>query len=177
MTGKPDRAEDQIVVGVDGTDASAGAVWWAVREARLRRARVHLIFAYDQGRCRPAPYAVQSGAPRLDEDNAARTALLEAARQAGQILPPDRVSFEVADGPPAKVLIDQSAGADLLVLGAAYPPGQSASEAPPAMGPVARACLQSARCPVVVVGPVRHSSPADMHTVPGQQRIRLPNLA
>lgn len=40
MTGKPDRAEGQIVVDVDGTAASAGAVWWAVREAQLRRARV-----------------------------------------------------------------------------------------------------------------------------------------
>ena len=42
MTGKTDHAEGQIVVGVDGTAASAGAVWWAVREAQLRRAKACL---------------------------------------------------------------------------------------------------------------------------------------
>ena len=153
MTGKTDRAGGQIVVGVDGTAMSAGAVWWAAREARLRWANVHLIFAYDHDRVRLAPYAGRSGAPRPDEDDAAMTVLLAAVQQAGQILPSDRLSFELADGSPAKVLIDRSAGAELLVLGGAYPPGQCASEAPPAMGPVARACLHGAGCPVVVVGP------------------------
>ena len=36
----------RIVVGVDGSAASAAAVRWAVREARLRRAAVHLVCAY-----------------------------------------------------------------------------------------------------------------------------------
>lgn len=153
MTGKTDRAGGQIVVGVDGTAASAGAVCWAVREARFRRASVHLIFVHDRDRFRPAPYAGQSGAPRPDEDNAGVTALLAAEKQAAQILPPERLSSELADGSPAKVLIDRSAGAELLVLGAAYAPRQCESEAPPAIGPVARVCLRSAGCPVVVVGP------------------------
>lgn len=164
MTGKTDRAGGQIVVGVDGTAASAGAVCWAVREARFRRASVHLIFVHDRDRFRPAPYAGQSGAPRPDEDNAGVTALLAAEKQAAQILPPERLSSELADGSPAKVLIDRSAGAELLVLGAAYAPRQCESEAPPAIGPVARVCLRSAGCPVVVVGPYSHRSPADVQT-------------
>src|SRR5271166_6811326 len=36
----------RIVVGMDGSPASATAVRWAVREARLRHATVHLVCAY-----------------------------------------------------------------------------------------------------------------------------------
>ena len=56
------------------------------------------------------------------------------------------VDAEVVDGLVAKVLIDRAAGADLLVLG---DPATSQLEV---IGPVARACLRHAPCPVVVVG-------------------------
>jgi len=151
MTGNTDRGGGQIVVGVDGTAASGAAVRWAILEARLRQASVHLVFARDHDRRSRAPYAGRSGAPRPEQDNAADTALSAAEQQASQALPPGRLSSELADGSPAQVLIDRSAGAELLVLGSAYPAGQPASGASPAMGPVARACLHGAACPVVVV--------------------------
>jgi len=44
MTHSP--AGGKIVVGVDGSAASDAAVHWAIREARLRRATVHLVSAY-----------------------------------------------------------------------------------------------------------------------------------
>lgn len=143
------------MVGVDGTAASAAAVCWAILEARLRQASVHLVFAYDHDRRSRAPYAGRSGAPRPDEDNAAGTVLSAAEQQASQALPPGRLSSELADGSPARVLIDRSAGAELLVLGSAYPAGQPASGASPAMGSVARSCLYGAACPVVVVAASR----------------------
>jgi hypothetical protein len=74
-----------------------------------------------------------------------------AEQQASHTLPSARLSSEPADGSPAQVLIARSAGADLLILGRAYPLKQTASKAPPAMGPVARACLHDAACPVVLV--------------------------
>ena len=149
MTGNTDPGSGTIVVGVDGTAASAAAVRWAVQEARLRRASVHLVCADDLGRRSRAPYSARPVAPRPDEGNAARTALLGAEQHASQALPPGRLSSELADGSPAQVLINRSAGADLLVLGRAYPAEQPASQAPPPMGPVARACLHGAACPVV----------------------------
>jgi len=155
MTGNTDRAGGQIVVGVDGTAASAAAVRWAILEARLRQARVHLVFAHDHDRHSRAPYAGRSAAPRPEQDNAAGTVLSAAEQQASQALPPGRLSSELAHGSPAQVLIDRSAGAELLVLGNAYPAGQPASGASHAMGPVARACLHGAACPVVVMAASR----------------------
>src|SRR5512142_2500910 len=150
MTGNSGRGGGQIVVGVDGTAAAAAAVRWAVLEARLRQASVHLVFACDHDWRSRAPYAGRSGAPGPDEDNAAGAVLFAAEQQVSRALPPGRLSSERADGSPARVLIDRSAGAELLVLRRAYPAGQSAGAAWPAMGPVARACLNGAACPVVV---------------------------
>jgi hypothetical protein len=43
------------------------------------------------------------------------------------------------------------AGAEMLVLGRAYPAGQLAGQVSPPMGSVTRACLHGVACPVVVM--------------------------
>jgi len=150
MTEDTDPTGGRIVVGVDGTATSPPAVGWAVREALLRGASLHLIFV--RRRYQRAPYSGMAEDPLLGEDDAAGNALLAAARQqASQSLPARQLVTELADGSPAKVLIGRSAGADLLVLGSAYPPGRPVNEGTPVIGAVARACLQSAACPVVIV--------------------------
>ena len=58
--------------------------------------------------------------------------------------PPVAVTVEIAEGLAARVLLDHADGAEMLVLG-------SAGCAPAGIGPVARACLRHALCPVVVV--------------------------
>jgi nucleotide-binding universal stress UspA family protein len=149
MTGNTERAGAWIVVGVDGTAASLTAVRWAVQEALLRQASVHLVFVHE-GYTRAA-YSGSPDASHPDGDDADRWALLAAAElEAGRALPPGRLSSERATGSPATVLIDRSADADLLVLASAYQAGQTANDVPTPMGSVARACLHSAACPVVV---------------------------
>jgi nucleotide-binding universal stress UspA family protein len=140
----------QIVVGVDGSAASDAAVRWAVREARLRRATVRLVCAYHSDARLYAPYAPQFRVCPDERYAAARVLLDRAAGLAARRLPPERVRAELADQLPARALLDRAAGAQMLVLGATRPavqPGQP----PPAPGPVARACLRHAPCPVVVV--------------------------
>ena len=149
MAGNTGRAAGRIVVGVDGTAASLTAVYWAAREALLRHAGVHLVFVRNRGT--RASYAGMPEVSPPDGDADARALLTVAELEAGRILPPGRLSSELADGLPAKVLIDRSAGAGMLVLGAACRAGQSAGEAPPLVGPVARACLYGAECPVLVL--------------------------
>lgn len=145
-------ASRRIVVGVHGTAASAAAVRWAIREARLRHATVHIIFACrHDGRLR-APYARRSEAPDPVEDDAAARAIFTATAEAARRrLPPGRVKAELTDELPARALVDRTAGAEMLVLGTRQPGRQPAGQPPDAMGPVARACLRHAHCPIVIV--------------------------
>jgi nucleotide-binding universal stress UspA family protein len=132
----------QIVVGVHRTAASDAALDWAVAEARLRGARLHLVMARDPGSFRRAPYA--RPVPR---DDTSADALAQAVARTARMLPSGWVTAELAEGLPAKVLAGSAAGAGLLVLGAARPPGGQAD----VIGPVARACLRHPPCPVVIV--------------------------
>jgi nucleotide-binding universal stress UspA family protein len=142
----------RIVVGVDGSAASDAAVRWAVREARLRDATVHLVSAYHSDSSGRAPYVPGSWLTREDEHCAAAEALVTAAAElALRYLPRGRLMAELANGPPARALLDRAADAELLVLGTTRPARDCGP--PPAMGPVARACLRLAHCPVVVVCP------------------------
>jgi nucleotide-binding universal stress UspA family protein len=75
----------------------------------------------------------------------ARTELAETIRAVAGDRPEVRVTGKIVEGLAARVLLDQAAGADLLVLGSA------AKAEPHAVGPVAQSCLRHARCPVVVV--------------------------
>ena len=141
----------RIVVGVDGTSGSAAAVRWAVREAMLRRGSVHLVFAVDPRRGQFAPYAPGTRTPDIDEAYAAAGELLAAAAEvAGASLPPERLRSELADGLPARVLVDRAATAGLLVLGITT---RGAGQPEGDLGPVVRACLHHAPCPVVAVAP------------------------
>jgi Universal stress protein family len=76
------------------------------------------------------------------------TATAEAARRR---LPPGRVKAELTDELPARALVDRTAGAEMLVLGTSQHGRQPAGQPPAAMGPVARACLRHAHCPIVIV--------------------------
>jgi len=146
----------RIVVGVDGSAASAAsaaAVRWAVREARLRHATVHLVCAYHGDARLHAPYVSSSWTARLHLRCATARVVLDLATEAvSRRLPPERLISELAGEPPARALLDRAADAEMLVLGTTRPerqPGQPTL----AMGPVARTCLRMAHCPVVVVAP------------------------
>ena len=148
----------RILVGIDGSPASVAAVRWAGREAQLRGMRVHVVHVRDQQL--PTPhYAPQ---PRASEPGpagpAAGKTLQAVVDEALGTQPSAGVQVELADGLPARVLIDRSAGAEMLVLGSASRDGATGSAAPPTqrrtpLGPVARDCLHAAPCPVVVVRP------------------------
>jgi nucleotide-binding universal stress UspA family protein len=65
------------------------------------------------------------------------------------------VRTEVANGLAARVLLESCAGADMLVLGTAGDlPGAGWSA-----GPVIRACLRRAPCPVVVISVAQEALP------------------
>lgn len=142
-------AGQRIVVGVDGSAASVAALAWAAREARLRQAELRVVYAWEDTELCRAPYAAHRGVPSQAAARVAAASLLSASVRAvfGPV-PPPWLRAEVADGRPEQVLPGRAVGSEMLVLGGTRQPGGI----PAAPGPVHRACLHGAPCPVTVVG-------------------------
>jgi nucleotide-binding universal stress UspA family protein len=138
----------RLVVGVDGSAESVSALMWACREASLRDAEVLAVLAVEAGCHRVASYAAPRPAEIQGSWGLARDVLRRAVSQAASRFPGVRVRAEVAEGLAARVLLDLAAGADMLVLGRSFHGPDNHHGA----GPVIRACLRAATCPVVVIG-------------------------
>jgi nucleotide-binding universal stress UspA family protein len=157
-------AVQRIVVGVDGSAESAAALRWACREAALRGAEVHAVHVREANCHSLASYAVPASPSAEDEVEEIWRAV---AAEHGSV----EVRTEVADGLAARVLLDRCAGADMLILGTVSDvPGASRSA-----GPVIRACLRRAPCPVVVISAAQDAVPRREPPVrPGDVRVPMP---
>lgn len=147
----------RIVVGVDGSAESVAALRWACREASLRGAEVHAVHVREEHCHSLASYAVP--ALPAEDDVSINIDDLVHTVQADQV-PGVPVKVEEVDGLAARVLLDRCEGADMLILGTSGDvPGGLRSA-----GPVIRACLRRAPCPVVVISaaqdPIQHREPA-----------------
>jgi nucleotide-binding universal stress UspA family protein len=139
--------QQTIVVGVSGSSASVTALRWAADEAQRRHALLRVVRSWDPAF--RAPYAAVGGLPTADQQRAAASRELAAAMHAAfGPATPDDVVAELAEGLAERTLVERSAAADLLVLGATAPPTPAVG----AVGAVVRTCLSRAHCPVVVVG-------------------------
>jgi nucleotide-binding universal stress UspA family protein len=145
-----DSGVRRIVVGVDGSAESVAALRWACREARLRAAEVLAVLALESACHQVASYAVPAPRQSGGSWGAARDVLRRAVNEALDLFPGVRVRTEIAEGLAARVLLDQAAGADMLVLGR----NSNGPDPYRAAGPVIRVCLRAARCPVVVISGV-----------------------
>ena len=157
----------RLVVGVDGSAESVAALRWACREASLRGAEVHAVHVREELCHSLASYAVPATSEHEEEISVA-----DLARSVQADLAPDvEVRVEVVDGLAARVLLERGDGADMLILGTASDmPGGIRSA-----GPVIRACLRRAACPVVVIGAAQDPMPARGHGArPGRARVKLP---
>ena len=135
-----------IVVGVDGSAGARAAAAFALREARLRQARLRLVAAWH------LPVAVFPGGftPAVqgqDELEAlARAALDECVVALGDT--EVEIETKIRAGRPAEVLIQESADdAELLVVGSRGLGGFRGL----LLGSVGQQCAHHAHCPVVVV--------------------------
>lgn len=136
----------RIVVGVDGSESSVQALRWAVQLAELSGNTVEAVTAWDF----PAFYGVGGWVPAVDElrpEDLARTVLDETIGKAFDGQPPIEIAKRVEQGSAARVLLDVSAGASLLVVGSR---GHSAL-AEAMLGSVSLACVHHATCPVTII--------------------------
>ena len=142
-----------VTVGVDGSAESVAALRWACREASLRGAQVHAVHVREAQCHSLASYAVpaQSSSDDFSADSVDDLVRSVQADQTTDV----EVRVQVVDGLAARVLLERCEGADMLVLG-------TASDTPGAgrpLGPVIRACLRRAACPVVVISAAQEPAP------------------
>lgn len=130
-----------IVVGVDGSAASAAAVRWAAAEARRRSARLHAVRVVESGRA--SGISPDGGDIRLELDLARQTVPGRVGRWVFDAGIEVDIAVSVATGAVADQLAREAGDASLVVIGA--PGALRHSELP---AELACAC----RCPVAVVG-------------------------
>lgn len=139
----------KIVVGVDGSAGSREALRWAFEEARLRDVRLEAVTVWQ--------YPITASLPTFgamttpdDLSAEARATLISILADEGITAEaPVPVSTLVAEGNPARALLDASTDADLLVVGSRGHGGFTGV----LLGSISQQCVQHATCPVVVVHP------------------------
>lgn len=141
-----DGGQRRVLLGVGDTTSGAAAVRFAFRAAEARRCAVDAVRAW---RC-PAHETVDH--PLLVGTSATRrrhaSALLdEALRDAVRDHPEVEVRRRVLEGSARGILLNLSADADLLVIGARRRHGHFGLQ----LGRVGHAALHHAGCPVAVV--------------------------
>lgn len=131
----------RVVVGIDGSECSLRALSWAEDYARLTGSRLRVVNAWDV----VAGYGPFIAIP-ADDMSAVAQDIMDKAR-ASVTLPDDQVETRLIRGLAAQVLVNESAGADLLVVG-------SKGHNPIAtmlVGSVSSHCSHHAPCTVAIV--------------------------
>ena len=139
---------DKIVVGIDGSGGGAKALEFAFQEAQRRDADLVGIYAwhYPTLAATPAPFGGVPLPPIEEMESAAKEGL-DHILEGVEI--PEGVRFEGVDreGSPARVLIEASEDADLVVVGTRGHGGFTGL----LVGWVSQQVVSLAGCPVVVV--------------------------
>jgi len=138
------QIKKKIMVGVDGSDSSKGALLWALDLARALDKRIEVVTVWEY----PMMFGWEAGVffqwtPEEDAKKALHDTLKELF---GDDIPPE-ISTSVHRGNATVALLDASKSADLLVVGSRGRGGFSGL----LLGSVSAACAERAKCPVLVV--------------------------
>jgi len=143
MTDKSQNGQHRIVVGVDGSVPSKAALAWALRQARLTGAVVEAVTAWDV----PAVTGYPMLLVDVDWEALAAEALSGAIDDVTAGGEPVKITSKVLQGNVAEVLLQESAEADLLVVGSRGHGGFAEA----LLGSTGQHCVHHATCPVVVI--------------------------
>lgn len=138
-----------VIVGVDGSEYSSAALRYAGTLAARLGARLeviscigmpdYLVMQRLEGADRQFTARLEDAAGRLVEDALGRAFSGER---------PENIDVTIRFGSPAKVLVDESRRAQMLVVGRHGEGGLLKSS----MGSVSKACAAHSNCPVLLVG-------------------------
>ena len=137
--------EGGIVVGVDGSPLSITALRWAARLEPTVGGPIRAVAAWHlpTSGVAFAPYTGLEWNPETDATEILENALTEAYGDHR----PEGLTAAVVQGFPAKVLLDQSRGASMVLVGSRGLGGFMGL----LLGSVSRAVAEHAQCPVMVV--------------------------
>ena len=135
--------DDRIVVGVDGSESSKAALRLAAQLAAPNHAVIEAVTAWPYPRAREDADGVpHAGAPQILE--------LAVADVFGDERP-DNLRLVVSGGRPAQVLLEQSRGAAMVIVGSRGQGGGAGR----LLGSVSTAVAEHATCSVLVIHAAR----------------------
>ena len=137
----------KIVVGVDGSSGSRKALAWAAAEAATHGSDLLVVNAWEHTLLPPAGSVSVSEHYVPDPSQRTSDDLVRVIKEELGDEPPVPVLPRVLQGRPAKVLIDESADADLLVVGTRGHGGFAGL----VLGSVSQHVAAYAKCPVAVI--------------------------
>lgn len=145
-----------IVVGVDNSDGAKAALRFALEEAKLRGARLRAVHAW-QFASIDAPGIEASGQPMFGAEIADLQRSVAASFEATlrEAIPDTNgtdVEHRIVEGTAAAALVEESRGADLIVVGSRGLGGFRGL----LLGSVGQQVAHHAACPVVIVPHERH---------------------
>jgi nucleotide-binding universal stress UspA family protein len=143
-TETPASRQARVVVGVDGSASSLGALRWAARYAQTIGARLEAISAWEV----PSSYTWTAlPMDAYDGGEATERALRKSVDDAFGEHRPAGMALTVREGGAANVLLEASVGADLVVVGCRGLGGFKSL----LIGSVSARVAEHAHCPVLVM--------------------------
>jgi nucleotide-binding universal stress UspA family protein len=137
------QMDHRIVTGIDGSTASLSALEWAARQAERTNASLEVVAAWEW----PTNFG-WSFIPDGYDPAGDLSRMLESVLATLHEAHPDLVvTTKIVEGHPAPVLINESVGADLLVVGSRGH-GEFVGML---IGSTSEHCVAHAACPVVVI--------------------------
>lgn len=133
----------RIVVGVDGSEPSKLALSWAVRISETTGASIDALTAWHF----PVNFGWGYASDGWDPEADATKCLTDSVDDVIGAERPTGLRLLVREGLSAKVLLDESKGATMLIVGSRGHGGFSGL----LLGSVSANCAEHAKCPVLVV--------------------------
>jgi nucleotide-binding universal stress UspA family protein len=143
MTAGAGTGEGRIVVGVDGSQPSQQALRWGVHLAAIFGARLEAVIAWEF----PSSYGWASVPPEWNPGQDMEKVLDDTVRAVFGDQPPAVMQRQVLEGGAARVLLDASEGAIMLVVGSRGHGGFAGLM----LGSVSANVAEHASCPVLVI--------------------------
>lgn len=143
-----DGRNEHVLVGVDGSQSAATALKWAAHYARMTGGSIRAVLAWHYPSAAGVPpIGLVPAEVEADVERTREEMIDEAITGALGPEPPVKIERKAVYGHPAQVLIDESADAELLVVGNRGHGGFTGMM----LGSVSAHCVLHAHCPVTVV--------------------------